>query len=230
MATKPVQGSYLQQAADAAPEAGFAPVNFGKLIVEPFVKSFGTGGDKHAPPTIEPMKDGQKLAPNQILVFKFTVNISELNPALQFEYERDVNIQKSGRNKTDWSEIVLPSLVKVFGDNWGEAVSKQPYVEVEDVPNVNGTVAKSSGKVLGVPGFLRAFKSKADCQKAREARFGSAAVASSASTNGGASIPDAVVAQVKSLVSSVGEETALTMLANKPFGDYEPDDLLKAAA
>lgn len=222
-----MSGKSLMNAADEAPEAGFAPVNYGRLTVEPMVKTFGKGNDKHAKPTLEPYRDGQKLEPNQVLVFKIRVGISELNPALTFEYERDVNIQKSGRNKTDWSEIVLPSLISTFGEDWGDAVLKQPYVEVEDVPNVTDAMTKS-GKVLGVPKFIRVFKSKAECAKAREARFGNAAGSSSSASSGG-DVPEGVVKQVRSLVEQVGKDAARAMLQGKPFGDYDAEDLLAAA-
>lgn len=226
------KGSDLMHMADDAPEAGFAPVNFGRLTVTPMVVTFGTGDSKHDAPTRAPYKDGQKLASNQQLEFHVEVNISELNPSLQFEYTRDVRIQKSGRNKTDWTEIVLPSIVAVFGDDWGDAIMKGPYVEVEDAPNVNGIVSKK-GAVLGVPKFLRVFKNKAECVKAREARFGSAAASSSGSTGdkeeGDVEIPAGVIAQVKSLISSVGEDVASTMLVGQPFGPYSVEALLAAA-
>lgn len=224
-----MKGSTLKQYADEAPEAGFAPVNYGRLTATPMVVTFGKGDDKHAPPERKPMKDGQTLAQNQQLELKIEVNISELNPSLQFEYERSVAIRKSGRNKTDWSEIVLPSLIAVFGEDWADAILKSPYVEVEDVNNVNQTMNKAGTRVLGVPKFLRVFKNKAECVAAREARFGGAGASSGSGSGDVSSVPGEIIEQVKGLAKSVGRDAAAKMLESHPFGPYEPENLLELA-
>jgi hypothetical protein len=217
--------SQVQVMADEAPEAGFAAVNFGKLVATPNVLTFVTdeNGKRNAVRT--QLKPGHALGEGESLEIEFKVLISELNTALEFEYSRNVNIRKSGRVKTDWSEIVLPSLETVLGKDWAMALEKQPYVEVEDVPNIAGNTSKS-GKIFGVPKLVRVFKNKTECAEARNKRFppreNSAAVGEEET---GLEFPDDVIEQAKSLIKSVGEKKARKMLTSKPFGEYEADAL-----
>src|SRR5574341_1006516 len=137
--------STVQDAADNAPEAGYANINYGRLDVIPRAVSWHTTeeyndqGKKKRESTKRDMKEGDTLKEGESLELNFIVNISELNPNIQFEYERNVTVRKSGRVKTDWSEIVEPSLIAVFGKQWAKAIlGKGLYVEVEGVPNVAG--------------------------------------------------------------------------------------------
>lgn len=224
-------GSALQDYSNTAPEAGFGPnVNYGRLTATAMVKRFKGKGEQ---PEEFPFKDGYTLKAKEFLFLKVAVDIQEFNPNLQFEYERKVDIRRSSATqKSDWSEIVLPSLEAVFGANWGDAILKSPYVELEDVPNVSGTVSKS-GRVLTVPKFVKVFKNKQECAAAREARFGQSADGDESSSGDGAAVPEGIAQQVKALISSLGgnEDTARTMInASHPFGtEYDTDDLIKAA-
>ncbi|HEY6020429.1 MAG TPA: hypothetical protein VIY48_11115, partial [Candidatus Paceibacterota bacterium] len=151
----------VQEAVENAPEAGYANVNFGRLIFTPMRVTWETvDGARH--PTKEPFKDGDSIGERESLEFNVVVKISELNTQLDFDYERNVAVRKSGRVKTDWSEIVEPSLIAVFGKEWHKVfkAGKTIWVEVEDVPNVAGK-ASAQGKVYGVPKFLRRFKDRA---------------------------------------------------------------------
>ena len=219
----------LINASENAPEAGFASVNYGKLSVAVNAVSW-----KDKTKASRLLKAGEKAVPNETLELEFTVNISELNPALEFEYVRNVSVRKSGRQLSDWAEIVLPSLETIFGKaSWAKAILSSPYVEVEDVGNVAGNASKKTGKVFGVPKFLRSFPDKASCQAARDARFvksGSAPAESTSATSATPAEPTPeILNQVKALWQSVGKETGRTMLQSKPFGPYEPDVLIKLA-
>lgn len=209
---------------DEAPAAGFTNVNFGRLEVTPIVVKWDTN-DGVRSNTKRPLKEGEELSDGELLELKFVVNISELNPALTFEYERSVQIKNSGSQKTDWDEIVRPALEKIFGKTaWAEAIEKKPYVAVEDAPNLSGR-ASASGKVYGVPKITAKFASKEECEKARDLRYhkkDSAPV--------GDSTPTAeAIEQTASLIKSVGEKKARKMLDSKPFGEYDADDLFALA-
>ncbi len=221
------QGDYivnkLADYIDNAPEAGFVPINYGPLETTPQVLKWEENSDGVRRPNREPLGKGQNVPEGATLEMGFTVELPDMNPNLEFNYERSIAVRRSSaREKSDWSEIVEPSLVAAFGKDWVKRiVGKKVYVEVEDVPNYNGRVTKA-GKVWSVPKFLAAYKDKAQCEKARTKRFGQ----SSNSSKGSSDIPDAVVAQVEGLLKSVGEDTARKMLEGKPFGDYDPETLM----
>lgn len=220
----------LNSAVENAPEAGFVNINYGKLTVEANIVSW-VGGDKKANPPVKatkqtrPMKAGEQPGPREKIELTFKVDIQEFNPALTFQYDRNVTIEKTNTktgDKTDWSEIVLPSLLKVFGANWAEALAAYPYVAVEDTPNAMGKTA-ASGKVFSVPMFIAKYANAAECAKARDDKF-------SANEPAG-KFPKDTVEQVKGLLASMGGDTAqaLTMLKMQPFGAYDADELLAEA-
>lgn len=216
----------VQQLADDAPEAGFVNVNYGKLTVKPMVVIWREVDGIRSPDKRD-LVSGYQLQEGETMELVFTVNISELNPNLTFEYERNVPVRKSGNKKTDWDEIVRPSLEKVFGKQWAKAViGATPYVAVEDFPNVAGK-ASSNGKVYGVPKLIAVYKSKAECQAARDERYKNRGEPAAADASVG--VPEAIIAQVKGLVNSIGAKAAYGALTNKPFGDYEPAMLFEVA-
>ncbi len=224
----------LMDAVDNAPEAGSANINFGKLTAEPQVATWADGAEPGSSrvKTVSAWT-GQTLTRDQSLEIKFSVNISELNPKLEFEYDRSVVVRKSGRVKTDWTEIVEASLIEVFGKNWANEIAKSPYVAVEDFPNVAGNASKK-GKVFGVPKFLAVYKSKDECVKAREERYGKRGNDTPAGSTDApavpAAIPQEVINNVKSLLASLNsEDQTMQMLAAKPFGNYDPAVLVALA-
>lgn len=233
-----------------APIAGYGnTVNYGRLYMTPQVfywKPTGKvkeDGKSINEPARRPLQPGETLAQGEVVELTFEVKISEFNTALDFEYTRSIRMENSGpKQKADWQEIVKPSLIAAFGEKWAKVVAENPYVEVEDVPNINESVSKNSttGNPWGVPKFLRAFgQSKADCAAAREARFGKKDGDSHPVPGGATSAPfvpsAAVITQVKGLLGSVGADQARQMLSNRPFanqpgGDFDADTLLAAAA
>lgn len=224
--------SKIKTYADEAPAAGFVNTNFGKLIVTPIVVSWSTDPDSGIRSVKKlPLQEGQELTKDEQLELSFKVMISELNPALTFEYERSVPIKNNGSQKTDWAEIVLPALEKTFGKNaWADAIEKQPYVAVEDVNNVAGR-ASSSGKVYGVPKITAKYASLDECKKARDLRYpkreeAGAAVAEEVDPN---KPTEDAITQTRSLIESVGEAKARTMLKKNPFGAYDIDVLIALA-
>lgn len=215
----------LAEYIENAPEAGFVPVNYGPLETTPQVLTWEEDSDGVRRPNRQPLGKGKSVPDGSTLEMGFAVELPDMNPNLEFNYERSIVVRRSSaREKSDWSEIVEPSLVSTFGKDWVKAiVGKKVYVEVEDVPNYNGRVTKA-GKVWSVPKFLNAFKDKAECEEARNNRFGQSG--NNSSGGGSSSIPDGVVSQVEGLIKSVGEDTARKMLEGKPFGDYDPAALM----
>ena len=216
---------FLQEQADNAPEAGYINVNYGKLVITPNVITW-TGDKNNRTKETNPMKAGVPLTKEQTLELVFEVDIAEFNPALEFTWERNVAVKKSGTILTDWSEIVEPSLIHVFGKNWAKEAMKQPYVEVEDAPNISGKASKKTGKVFSVPKFLRAFANKDECAKAREEKYGKGGSA----TETLAEAPDSVVEQIAKLMESLNnDDTVMGMLNSHSFGQYDPKALYDRA-
>lgn len=228
----------LQEAAAEAPQAGFGPnINFGKLTTSATIVAWKDTGEKDdkgkaVREAVErPLKKGDKAdtSKGEYIRLHFVVDIQEFNPALSWLYERDVDMKVSGpRSKTDWSEVVLPSLIATFGDEWAKKILKSPYVSVEDVDNVNERTSRKSGKVLTVPKFTAVYRNRSECEKAWKDKY-SKRDGSSDESNG--TIPESVIGSVKGLINAVNGnvEQAKEMLNNKPFGEYDPDELLKAA-
>ncbi len=223
--------SKLKTYVDNAPTAGFVNTNFGRLTTEVLVAKWtGKKGEPRAK-TTKPYAEDYELSDGESLELKFVVHISELNPKLEFEYERSVAIKNSGTIKADWEETVLPSLVEVFGDNWAEILvdtKKKVFVAVEDVPQLSGKTSQS-GKVYTVPKFIASYKNLEECKAARDAKYGNSENADE-ETDGASSIPDSVLEQVQGLYKTVGNSLPkLTkMLDNKPFGEYDTADLIAA--
>jgi hypothetical protein len=226
----------LNEAIEHAPTAGFGPnVTYGKCTIEIKVVSWDRSSGK---PVINereytgaPVKDGENLR------IYFLVDVHELNPALTKEWKRNVDIKNSGiksngeKNEkalTDWEETVKPSLIKTLGTDWAKKLSKGTYVEIEEVDTV---VLDKSGKprtwtkkavnegeedkiyTNTAPRFVHVFKSKAECQAAREERFGSKS--SDESTEEEGSISKANIKDFQGLVASVGTAAEAMTLAEE---------------
>lgn len=213
----------FQKANENAPEAGFAPINYGKLTVEAMALRWQDGQ-----PIRRSLADDPTLKSGETAEMIIKVDIAELNPKLDFAYERSINIQRSGNGQlTDWSEIVLPSLIATYGENWGDAISVPHYVAIEDVENVNGKESKS-GKMLRTPKFVAKYADKAACVAAREARFGSGSGNAAPAASG--TIPPAVVAEVKSLIQSANVDVARNIAeTTAPYNQYNTDVLMALA-
>lgn len=223
----------LDQSAEDAPQAGYGPnLNFGKLSTDANIISWVGPKDSREMQT-RPLVKGDKADKDkgEYIRLTFGVNISEFNPSLDWTYEREVDMKVNGpRAKTNWSEIVLPSLLAVFGKDWAKKIAKDPYVAVEDADDINGRTSKKSGKVLSVPKFIAAYKNKAECKQAWEEKYSKRN--SSNSDTDGEEIPAAVISQVQALVNALpgGAAEALPMLEdNKPYGNYSGVELLTAA-
>ena len=220
----------LNEAIENAPEAGFVNINYGKLEFAVQVLSW-----KDKKPVRIPYDEDTDLKKGESLELSFKVGISELNPKIDFDYERQVRIVKSSATaKSDWTETVEPSLVKVFGKDWATVLTgkKQFYVAVEDVPTVTGNKTKlrddgSGGTLYKTPKFVAKFKNLAECKAARDEKFG-AADDSDDSDDG--DIPASIIKKAKAAWKAVDEDedTFKTLMENAPYDDYDVDELLEA--
>lgn len=232
----------LNEAIDEAPVAGFGPnVNFGKVTMEVHIAAWTGKKGESRKIDLRPFKKGDTANKDkgEYLQVTFHIDLSEVNPALEFEWKRRVDIKKSNTTAakpvlTDWSEIVEPSLLAVWGKEWTKKIGKGVYCEVEDIPTVADKKSYMTKPTDGsdpkevfytAPRFVRAFKSLAECKAAREERFKKAPAADDEVEE----IPAKAISDTKGLVGSLGLDQARAMLQAKPFGPYEADELLSAA-
>jgi len=217
----------IKKAVDAAPArevSGF--IQYGKLHAEVNVLEWQGKGKE---PKRTPFKDGMKIvAGKQSLEARFTIDVQEINPALQFEtWSRNLLIEKNSANgkiKTDWQETVLPSLEKVFGDKWPAIFEgKEYYVECEQAPS---QYVKEGARDYGAPKFLRKFKNMEECIEARNERFGNPEEAEDFDMG----VPEDVVDQAIAVMSTMKgsdekkrEKFAAIVPSSDVFSKYDVD-------
>jgi hypothetical protein len=230
-------------------------VNFGPLTVTPIVLRWngrGAGARPEKTPLAEYMRqhglkesDDVELAPGESFQLHFDIDISELNPSLDFHYEREIAILLSSpKVKTSWSEIVQPSLEKVFGKNWEEKIlpngkksAPVVYVAAEAVDPVEPV--KEGKKTYSVPRFIAAYPSLEACREARDERYPPRDTEAEMAFGPEGDdeeleegeFPQDVIEQVQELFNSTrkNRKQTLKMLENKPLGDYDAEELFKAA-
>jgi hypothetical protein len=181
------------------------------------------------------------------------MDVTQLNPSLDFHIERDISIKESNKkgkdpNKwllTSWSEIVKPSLEKVLGKDFldkilpnGKGAAPVLYLAAEAVDPVEPT--KEGKKAYSVPKFIGVYKDLDALRAARDERYPPRDEEAAMSFGPGgdedeeeddSSIPEDVIQQVKDLYNANRKNLKQTqkMLGSNPFGDYDPSELLAAA-
>lgn len=220
----------VKETIDNAPAAGFVNVNFGKLKVDVNVLEWKDIEGVRTPVRV-PFTDDTKLRQGQDLELTIEIGISEFNPKLEFEYTRQVIVRKSSEDKkflTDWSEIVEPSLIAVFGKDYASIITdkkKVIYVAAEHVDSLRPP--KEGKKNFGVPKFIERYKNAAECAAAREERYGKKDEAAGGDEALG--IPKSVMDQVRALSQSLGgnRKQLKKALDGKPFGNYDTDAIIE---
>jgi len=216
----------INEQVEEAPISGTNFVNFGKLTTTVEYRSWSDAENTYVRRT--PAR-GERLnkEAGEVMEFNFAVDIAELNPKIEFTYERNqIAVLNSGKNLTNWGEVVKPSLIEAFGADWARAIFKHPYVAVQDVTDVNGKTSKKSGKVLSTIKFLASYPDKAACVAARDAKY-----TKSATPAANGAIPAKVIEQARSMFEGVGknEGTFMQLLEQHPYGDqYEPEAVAEA--
>ncbi|MEO6564817.1 MAG: hypothetical protein ABIO63_02175 [Casimicrobiaceae bacterium] len=166
-------------------QGGGAFVNFGPLTVTPMVVTFKGSGQMPDKRTLQEYMEEQgleegddiELSDRDSFQLRFVIAVDEINPALTFQYEREVSVLASNdKIKTDWDAIVLPSLVKVFGKDWytkliqsGSKKVKRYYVSAENTESLKPV--KEGKKNYGVPKFLAVYDDAEACKEARDERY-----------------------------------------------------------
>lgn len=245
----PVNFDYdaLDEAINNAPVAGFGPRSaFGKCTMSIDIVSW-----KDRKIQTRPFKKGDTAdkAKGEYLQITFHINVTELNPILTNEWKRKVDVKQSNKTGdpakwalTDWSEIVEPSLKKVFGKEWHKVIGKGVYVEVEELETV---VTTKDGSKKGwdktdeatgetkhytntAPSFVRSFKSLADCNAAYQEKYKKA---DDMSFGPDGDIPAKDINDVKSLIGAMDDKSQLIdiLKTNTPFNQYDLTELLTAA-
>jgi hypothetical protein len=258
----------VKKMVDEAPVAtgGGANVNFGSMTVMPIIirwKGRGQKPDKYTLPEyvkefglkneeeieLEEGKESFQLA--------FDIDITEINPALDFHFQREIDIKVSNKTNKDpnkwlltsWSEIVQPSLVKVFGKEWEDKLisngksSPTVYVAAEAVEAIEPP--KGDKKPYKVPKFIGVYKTLEECKAAHDLRYpprdaeaemtfgpdDEEEVEAGEEEVEEGDIPADVIKQVVTLYNSNVKNKKRTkkMLEGNPFGNYDPDELLEAA-
>ena len=239
-------------------------VNFGPCVFTPIVLKWqgrGAGSRPDKTPLDEYMKqnnltedDGLELAEGESLYLQVDIDITELNPSLGFHYERDIALLVSNKTSkdpakhilTDWSEIVQPSLEKVFGKDWeqkvlanGKKAAPVVYLAAENADNVNPP--KEGKRSYGVPKFLAVYADLDECREARDKRYPprdeeaemafppDGEVGDDEDEDG---FPIEVIDQVKSLYQSTrknAKQTHKMLVASGEYEEYDMKDLMEAA-
>jgi hypothetical protein len=229
-------------------QGGGAFVNFGPLKVTPLVVTFKGSGQQPDKRTLQEYMDEQgleegdeiKLGDRDSFQLRFVIDVSAVNPALTFSYERDVAVLASNAKiKTDWDTTVLPSLVKVFGKDWhtklvqnGSKKLRTYYVAAENADSLKPV--KEGKKNYGVPKFLAIYDDLDACKEARDERYPpreDTAVAVDGEEGEDGGYTEEQLEQALTIFNSVkqNKKRAISML-EKMFDDVEDHGALLEAA
>lgn len=240
-----------------APTAGFGPsATFGKCVLDTIqLVHWDTTQKKFVS---RDWNGTDKAAEKEYFQITLVIDLSEINPALDFEWKRRIDIKHNGRtskgekdlkNLTDWDETIEPSLLSAIGKDWLKKLSKGVYVEVEDAETVeldkNGNkrsyvkrdrttkepiVDEATGKEIRVVNTAPRFIRSFKSK----AECLAAREEKYGNKEGEASSDDAVPASYikdfKGLVESLSLEGAIEVVdAQKPFGEYSGAEIAVAA-
>ena len=238
----------FDQAINDAPVVGFGSRKvFGKTTMDVQVVSW-----KDRKPSFRPLgKVPADKSKGEYLQITFEVDVTELNPSLTNPWKRKFDMRRSNKTSkdeskwilTDFSEIIEPALLSVLGADWHKKISKGVYLEIEEATtietdkegNLKGWDAKEADPETGeykhytntVPKVTRAFKSKAECQAAREELFGKPGDDMSFGDESEFSSKD--ITDVQGLIAAVKNTEQLLGILNDAYGQYDLVALLTAA-
>lgn len=162
--------SFLEQADKAAKQVeegggGIVFSNFGRLDIQlhSYKKWVELPDGKWTAQEIE--EDEYNVTKDSIkfMEIDFVVLLSEMNPELQYDISRKVSILKSrGKRKSDWDEIVRPSIDEVFGADATLTSINGKYVETQDILQMNNKPREDYKTIK----FVRTFDSREACKAA----------------------------------------------------------------
>jgi len=213
----------LAEIAEEAPAAGgnASWTNYGRTWMDNLQVSHWDNESKSF--VKRPYEDG-KLDKGETIEFQLHQDLKEFNPALNFDKIWYVQVRASGKgkkNKTDWGEIIHPSIVKTFktlGAFFKAMSGEGTYCAVEDF-NMDRQNAK--GYDVTAPKFVTVYKNKGECAKARAAVVKKSEASSDEPS-------EKVVNEFKGAVEALGGvDVAREQLPE--YEGYSFDELVKAA-
>lgn len=216
----------MAEIAEHAPTAGGTGsfTNYGRVWADNFQVSAWNNDTKSY--SKEPYEGGS-ISNGQTLEFQLHQDTAELNPAFSNEnwdgvktwYVQVKQSGKRAKDKTDWSEYILPAIFATFKDlrNFFKSVSgKGVYAAVEDFATGKTRVQKSTGQEfdITVPKFVTVYKNKNECSQARAERY--------SKSDEFPAIPTSVLGSFKAFVESCGDvESAREVCQEQNNGEYE---------
>jgi hypothetical protein len=217
---------------DAPKEGGidFNTTLFGRVTGSDFVAVSWDGGYQ-----TRPYEFDTPLAKNEHL--QFTLNLEgEKKDGETFSWSwRYIKVKRSGKNKADWAEFIMPSIVKEFSKetSQGKAVGKffsmikdnGFYAQVEDFKTGKTRTGKDGNEYpITAPVLLAVYKNKAECDKAKTAKITKSEFPPTPSK--------AVISQFEAFIKSVGGlDAAREVLAEQgnEYEGYSVDTLVEVA-
>ena len=165
MTNQPDPNSSFWDSVDEEAEKGGGGANFGQLTIKPGRYIHWVDGQ---PNDVTPEIFGTLPAQEKSLELLFAVNVKEMNPSLDWEYERRMR-----PGDKDWHKILKPSIIELLGaDAMKKGAYSQTlqalngkYVEVHDVPQIKSPEYNTLK-------LVRIFDSKDACFAAYKERFG----------------------------------------------------------
>lgn len=251
---------------DAPVASSGTNINYGPLTLVPMIITFhgqGSTPDKRTLAEYAEAKgvdvDDVELEKDDSFQLHMRIGVQEVNPGLSFEaVERDISVVNSSlKTKTDWQEIVLPSLEKVLGKDWYEKYipaegKKAPvvYVAAEMVDSLRTpkmvtdpeTGKQVPGKNYGVPKLIAKYASLEECIAAHDERYPQRGGAVAAGDEGDedegddegeeGEIDEEVLNQVYKVYKSSKsnrKNTIALVARNKAWKEYDAETLVDAA-
>ncbi len=213
----------LTEIAENAPVAGSSNyINLGRVWMDNLQVSQWDNGNKKF---VKEEYTGGKLEEGQTLEFQIHQEIDKKDGDT-FVKTWYVQLKESGkRSKTDWGEVIKPSVIKTFKDlkSFFKGLSGNgSYMAVEDFDTGRDSKKNdNNGNPYPVttPKFISLFKGEKE-MKAEKARREALRNEFPPSDNG--SVPQSVINSFKGVVTSAGSlEDAIELINEQSDGEYE---------
>lgn len=243
-----------------APVAGFGPrMTYGQMFINDIQIMAWKGDRESRKPNPRPFANGDKAnkEKGEYLQITFEIDVQSINPKARAEgwtWTRKVDMKQSGgRALTDWSEVVLPSLVSVIGKDWAKKLQKGIWVEVEEPDTV--VLDKATGRpktwtTKPTDGsepktltnttirILRVFRNKAECLAAFTERYTSKEASSDDEDEDDVDekikvIPGKIAKDFKGILTAYEDDEndpeVIELASEEPYDKYDYDALIAAA-
>lgn len=232
----------LDELINDAPTAGFGPrVSYGKLTIKKIEIAHWKGSKEQGRKIVtRPFVAGDTAdkSKGEYIQMTLALDVKELNPSIDWDWERRVDVKKSNTqtgDKTNWSEVIEPSFVTVIGKDWSRQLDPRRgvYVAIEEPVTVEKKKTykdrEGNEKNNTTIRLLSKFKSLAECKAARDLRFAKNEDDDDFVIGADDDIPASVIAEVRGLVEAVDEDELEGILKNTaPYSQYSYEALMNA--